>query len=217
VMDRTINRSGQVCMKVLAPTGQSSQTSQPGLKGSPLTVEQHGQKLPRLLQALDPARPAWVVRIEAIENCLSEVAILAKDNFEESRISSSLDYRPDWNELYKYIVGNKVLFISARYEGTLIGYCWFLIGPFKHNHTVEYADLETIYVHPSFRDTRIAFQMYKLAEKELTDKVAFILASCNAKYNKFFKHFGYDEVETVHMKRLDHGSKESTSRPTESS
>lgn len=174
------------------------------------TVPPEG-RTPRHPQRLDRVKPEWVVRRVSIEDHIQEFSALSALAYQESGFADSYSYLPDWDELYKFIVGGKVEFVAAYYKQTMIGYALALIGPYKHNHTIEYASLETVYIHPNFRDIEISRVLMREIETALKGKVSFIAFGSELKYQKLFQRWGYEPAEITYIKRLDNENSESTS------
>lgn len=185
-----------------------------------MTQEQPEKELPQLPNPSDPARTGCndrgsecKVRVELLHRILDEVALLSHENYKESAIDLGLGYDPDWDQLLKYAVAEKCLTITARYNDVLIGYIIVLLGPFKHNKSIEYADIETMYVNPSFRDAPTIFKMLHMMEDNLVGKIEFIACSTPilSRIDTLFRYMKYKPVEIVLYKRLSGGSTETPS------
>lgn len=157
------------------------------------------------------------VQVEHLHRCISEVAILAHDNFKEAYSDEGIEYYPNWNELLKYVWGDKCVFISVRYEGVLVGYLIALLGPYKHNMHIEYADIESIYINKAFREIRLVGRVIKLLESEIEGRAEFILAGgpIGKSYELLYKFLKFKPVEVIYMKRLN--NEKSTSSPAQPS
>lgn len=143
------------------------------------------------------------IQVELLHRVFREVALLSSKNFEEAKIWPDMEYNPDWDELMRFAAGGKSVLITTRYDGILVGYIIALIGPYKHNINIEYADIETFYIVPEFRGLA-ALKMIKMLEQELRGKVSFLLASApvGTKANKLFDYFDFKPLETVYWKRF---------------
>lgn len=159
--------------------------------------------------------------MEAISSVAEEIVSLSFRNYEETGIDPTLGYNPDYSEYLKYELTDNIRVITARYKGVLVGYAIYLIGPFKHNQDIMYADLDVIWISPVFRSGFLAMKMLKRGEQEVSGKAQFLMAtSTNRKpISKLLERVGFEAVEVLYYKPLgvDHGKQESTSSPSESS
>lgn len=182
--------------------------------------EREFQKLPRPLDPADSECNSCVVGVEAISNVVEEIASLSIRNYHETGIDPGIEYNPDWSMYLAYELTDSARIITARYNSVLVGYAAFLIGPFKHNKDVLYADLDAIWISPAFRSGFLAMKMMKRGEKELKDKVQFIMATSTVKkpIDKLLERAGYKAVEVLYYKPLEvfDGIKQSSERPEES-
>lgn len=162
--------------------------------------------------------------MEAISSVAEEIASLSVRHFDEIAIGSEYGYHPDWGQYLSYELADKCVVVTARYvgrstsktsrvvnakgNGTMIGYAIWLIGPFKHNKNIQYADLDAIWISPVFRSGFLAMKILKLGEEQLKGKAAFIMATSSKKYpiDPLFLRRGYEEIETVYWKVIDDGS-----------
>lgn len=171
------------------------------------------QKLPKLSDpvkqecnssATSEAYVSCVIGVEAMSSVIEEIASLSIRNYHETGIDPSIEYNPDWAMYLSYELTDSVRIITARYNGVLVGYAAFLIGPFKHNKDVLYADLDAIWISPGFRSGFLAMKMIKRGEKELLGKVQFIMATSTVKkpIDKLLERAGYNAVEVLYYKPL---------------
>lgn len=133
-------------------------------------------------------------------------------NYAETGIDPSYGYHPDWSQYLSYELTDSIVVVTARFKGTMVGYCIYLIGPFKHNKNIRYADLDAIWISPGFRSGFLAMKMLKLAEQQLEGRVAFVMATSSNKHpiDALLVRRGFEQVEVLYWKALDNG-KQSTS------
>ncbi len=159
--------------------------------------------------------------MEAASSVVEEVASLSYRNYHETGIDPNMEYNPDWGMFLKYELTDSIKVITARYKGILIGYAVYLIGAFKHNKDVMYADLEVIWISPAFRSGFLAIKMMKRGEQEVKGKAQFLMATSTMKkpIDNLLIRTGFEAVEVLYYKPLgeDNGSKESTSSTAEPS
>lgn len=160
------------------------------------------QKLPKLS---DQERPECKISVEAISKVAEEIASLSIHNYEETGIDPNIGYHPNWDQYLEYELTDNVRVITARYNNVLVGYAIYLIGPFKHNKEVMYADLDTIYINEVFRSPFLAIKMLKAGEEAVKDKAQYIMAtSTNRKpIDKLLGYMKYKPVETIFWKKIE--------------
>jgi hypothetical protein len=168
---------------------------------------------PQLPSLLDHAKPECSIAVEAISSVAEEIAFLSVRNYEETGIDPTYGYNPDWGQYLSYELTDSCVVVTLRYNEVLVGYCIYLIGPFKHNKNILYADLDAIWISPAFRSGYNAVKMLKLGEEYLAGKVSFIMATSSNKHPigpilKRMLH--YKEVEVLYWKALDNGKQESS-------
>jgi hypothetical protein len=172
-------------------------------------IEQKGKELHQLQKPLDPVRLECKLAVEAISSIAGELASLLIRHYDEVGIDPTIPYNPDWSQYLSYELTDSCIAITARYDGILIGYALYLIGPFKHNKDVLYADLDAIWISPAFRSGFLAMKMLKMGEAELKGKVGYLMATSTTKnpIDILFKRLDFRPIETVYWKKLgeDHG------------
>jgi hypothetical protein len=177
-------------------------------------TELNGEELQQLQRPSVPERTGCDIALEAISSIAGEIASLSFRNYAETAIDSSLGYNPDWGQYLSYELTDSVVTVTARYNTVLVGYAIFLIGPFKHNKEITYADLDTIWISPAFRSGFLAYKMIKMGERALEGRAAFIMAtSTNHKpIDVLLSRLGYKPVEVLFWKLIgdNHGIEQSS-------
>lgn len=162
-------------------------------------------ELPQLPKVLDHARPELSIQVEAISSVIGEIASLFFSNYQETGVHTEYGFNPDWDQLLSYELTDSCILITLRFKGTIVGYCMYLIGPFKHNKEILYADLDAIWISPAFRSGFSAMRMLKLGEEKLKGRVAFIMAASTVKHpiGVLLERRGYKEMETLYQKAMN--------------
>lgn len=177
--------------------------------------------MPKLPKRLVLVKQGCKITVEAISSVIEEIASIAVSNFEETSIDTSLGYNPNWKQYLDYELTDSIKVVTARYNGVLVGYAVYLIGAFKHNQDVEYADLDVIWLAEAFREGWLAISMMRLGEEAVSHRAKFLLATSTNKkpIDVLLRRVGFAPVEVLFYKPLgvENGSKESTSSPSESS
>lgn len=128
-------------------------------------------------------------------------------HFEAIGIHPKYGYSPNWAEYLSYELTDSIVVVTLRYKGTLVGYCMYLIGAYKHNKNILYADLDAIWISPAFRSGFYAMKMMRLGEEKLKGKVSFVTATSSKKYpiDPLLLRRGFEEAEVLYWKALDNG------------
>jgi len=164
--------------------------------------------LPKLPKLSDLERLGCSIQFEAISSCIEEIAPLTLDNYQETGIDPTLPYYPDWSMYLQYELSDRIVTITARCKGTLVGYLIYLIGPFKHNKSLLYADLDVMWINEVFRTPFLAVKMIKLGEKECRERdISFFMATSTKRkpIDKLLERQGYRAVETIFWKEIQDG------------
>jgi hypothetical protein len=159
---------------------------------------------PQRPKVLDQDRPEVVLSLEPLHRVLREFVMLSRKQHDE--VGLDIEYLPDIEAMLSY--GDKSVLVTARYDKTLIGYIFYLIGPHKHNVQINYAQIEAIYLLPAFRNAPLILKMLKLGEAKVREhKVLFIKISSTYKkrIDKLLEYLNYKPIETVYKKDLDYG------------
>lgn len=163
----------------------------------------------KALKQLDRAQPKVVYAVEPLLTCLEEVALAAYASYVEIGMDpENIPYSPDWEHAFKFEPTGDILIVTARKRDKLIGYALGLIGPYKHSKDKIYADLDTVWLHPNYRNTDkwIGIRLVKAWEKALLERkdIDFILVASTLRkpIDAFLMRLGYRPVETLFYKNV---------------
>lgn len=175
------------------------------------------KELPKLQRRLDHERQECKLAIEAVSDVISEMVSLLALNFAETSIDPEIGYNPNWGQYLSYELTDSIKVVTARYNGVLVGYAVYLIGAFKHNQDVEYADLDVIWIDEAFREGWVAIKMMRMGEEAVSHRAKFITATSTLKkpIDVLLRRVGFSPVEVLYHKPLGNtdGKPESTSGP----
>lgn len=163
---------------------------------------------PQLLKLSDLEKLGCSIQFEAISSCIEEIAPLTQDNYLETGIDPTIPYYPDWSMYLQYELSDSIVTITARCKGTLIGYLIYLIGPFKHNKSLLYADLDTVFISEAFRTPFLAVKMFKMGQEECEKRgITFFMATSTKRkpIDKLLERQGFVAVETIFWKEIKDG------------
>lgn len=147
------------------------------------------------------------IRAERVAECWDEVDALARLHWEGTKSYRRHEpYNPDKR---RYFINNNIGFfhlLAARDEGKLVGYFGVYVTPSMHSQ-VQTAVEDTFFIHPDYRQGRLAVRMIKTVEKYLSDLgVQEILFSCEIDNTSgiqgLLRLLDYEPVIVQHRKRL---------------
>jgi hypothetical protein len=182
--------------------------------------EQPERVLPPRRKPLDPVKTECKVQIEAISSVIEEIASVAVRHYSEIRFSKEAEYNPDWGRYLSYELTDSIVIVTARYEGVLVGYIAYIIGPYKHSQDTPFAAMDAIWISPAFREGMLAVKMMKAGEAALEGRAKFCLTNSTMKHpiDKLLTFMGYEPVEVMYYKPLgvEHGRRRSAKSAKES-
>lgn len=146
-------------------------------------------------------------QLERVATCWDEVDTLARQHAASAQgYRRHEPYNPD---KARYIANNDTGFfqlITVRDEGQLIGYFGVYVTPSMHSQRLLAVE-DTFYIHPAYRQGRLALRVLKYVEAHLAKLgVRDILFSCEIDNTSgiqgLLKLLDYEPVITQHYKRL---------------
>lgn len=136
----------------------------------------------------------------------SEVQDLLKDHHEEVDLHrDKIPMDPDWETYFRLDEAGKFRVYTARDEGLLVGYTWFVVTKGLHYKGNIFALNDLIYIKPEYRGEKIGYGMLKFSEEMLSLEGVSVI-QVNSKFTKPFdgllSGMGYEPIETAHSKIL---------------
>ena len=114
-----------------------------------------------------------------------------------------LDMQADWDGYLKAEAEGKLFILTARVNGTLVGYNVMLLINHPHYKGAKVAQNDVIYVTPDYRRGRVGLGLVKYFEAAMRecgfDKIYYHAKPCND-FGKLLERLGYAAVETIHAK-----------------
>lgn len=105
---------------------------------------------------------------EMDESLVLEIKDLLKIHWEEiAMYKDKVVFDPDYDLYYKLNEDKKLLTITVRDEGRLVGY--FLVFLFYHPHYKNdlYANTDILFIDKKYRGGTTAYRLFKFVEKQL--------------------------------------------------
>ena len=99
---------------------------------------------------------------------LHESEALLKAHWEEIAIyKDKITLDPNYDSYIQLQRANKLIVVTARDNGVLVGYCSFIIGPGGHYKKTRYAENDMLFLSEEYRKGINAVRMIKFTEKML--------------------------------------------------
>lgn len=158
------------------------------------------------------------IQTERVSLCWDEVDTLARMHWNGTRSYRRHEpYNPDKQ---RYFINNNNGFfhlITARDGGQLIGYFGVYVTPSMHSQLLTAVE-DTFFIHPGYRQGRLALRMLRFVETYLTELgVRELLFSCEIDNTSgiqgLLKLLDYDPVITQYRKRLPQPGTDSAAAP----
>ena len=148
-----------------------------------------------------------VYRVENIDDVRPEMEPLAIIHWCElagDQDDIPLDF--DW-ELYANLQAmGKILFVTVRDCGVLVGYHCSLVSNHMHYKSTLHGIVDFLWIHPDFRRGFIGINLLKFVEKELRERgVKKVIMSSKSKLDTsaLLSRLGYNYSERIFTKVLD--------------
>jgi len=141
---------------------------------------------------------------ERYDEMVAEFEPLLKLHYEE--VESDKDVCPlvIHHEMYQQSEDAGILQITtARHDGELVGYCFFLLVAPLHHATTPHAMLDLLFLLPKYRKGRNAVELFKSAEaRAIAAGARKIVCGCKADHSiaSLFKRLGYRADEIYYSK-----------------
>lgn len=150
-----------------------------------------------------------VFAVEEFSVVYGEILDLLRLHWQEvASYQDLLELDPDV-ELYRALAERgKLLIVTARVAGKLVGYIVYIVGTHAHYRKVLQGVEDIHFLHPDYRRSRIGIALLKAGEAELRKRgVKLAVLRCKARdeldHSAIFMRLGYDEQDLVFTKRLD--------------
>lgn len=137
----------------------------------------------------------------------TEIEPLLHEHWREVEVfQENVPLDPHWDLYQKLQDANMLFMVTARDNGTLIGYFVYFILPNLHHRSIIVAEGDIFYVNKAYRNSTIALRLLNLAEKGLKNLGATVITNKVKSTVKdaggLFKYFGFKKIEDVYVKGL---------------
>lgn len=145
-------------------------------------------------------------QVEKFVPFLEEVKPLLQGHWDELALNKDrVPLDPQYDQYLKYDNEGKILVVTLRAGGRLVGYFVGMIAPGFHYKTCLTYIMDIFYVVPEFRGKNGGVLMVQFLEKELNRRGVnrmFVGTKCHKDAGYLFEKLGYDKVEVYYSKWL---------------
>lgn len=145
-------------------------------------------------------------QVENFRPFLEEVKPLLQGHWDELALDKDkVPLDPQYDEYLNYDAQGKILVVTLREAGKLVGYFIGLIAPGLHYKTCLTYKMDIFYVHPDARGQGGGVVMVNFLEQELKRRGvqrALMGAKCHKNAGWLFEKLGYDMIEIYYSKWL---------------
>lgn len=113
---------------------------------------------------------------------------------------------PDWATYDILDQIGALVIITARYEGTLVGYAVYLISQHYHYRGLRGAENDLYWLDPAYRKGRAGIELFRAAEVVLAGEgvqKATHKVKLGHDVGRVFEHLGYKPIERIYIKNLE--------------
>jgi hypothetical protein len=116
---------------------------------------------------------------------------------------------PDWDKYYRLDIEGILHILTARTpDGTLVGYCFLMVGPHLHYATTVWSHADMYWLDPIYRQGWTGVRLFKemLKGARLMKAANLTLATKHHfgdnRVTKLLQRLGFKPIETIHAMRL---------------
>lgn len=147
---------------------------------------------------------------ERLADMLSEMRPLLVEHWQEIAAYPDIPLAVDDAFYAEMDRQHRLVIVTARKDGHLIGYAVFLLNFHAHYRTSLQATQDVLYLHPSHRTGRTGLRLIQATERILKAKGVQVVHQhvkvAHPALGRLLAHEGYTQVEALYCKRLDRES-----------
>ena len=145
-------------------------------------------------------------QVESFKERLPEFQYLLPSHYEELALNKDkVPLMPCWDLYFALEEQGKLLFVTARELGEIVGYYIGFIKPGLHYKTCLTATMDIFYIRKDKRNGRAGIKLFQFVEKEHKRRGVqrwFVGSKIHADASPLFKYLKFDPVETFYTKWL---------------
>ena len=145
---------------------------------------------------------------EPTEEWIKEAGGLFVEHYEEISSYKDIPLNPDYEKYAAHAAAGKLLVLSARYDGELVGYVIYIIDTALHYQSSLQAHQDILFVKKGMRKSVMGCGLMLLRQsekvlKEMGVQVIYQHVKIKHDFSPFLEKLGYDCVEKIYQKRID--------------
>lgn len=113
---------------------------------------------------------------------------------------------PDWNAYIESEDAGRLIFMTLRQDGEMVGYFIGFIGSGLHYSTCLECKMDIFFIHPKARGEELpGLKLFRALEQELKRRGVqrwFVGSKMHASADALFKRLGFKPIEVYHSKWL---------------
>lgn len=148
--------------------------------------------------------------LETLEQVADELHPLLDAHWREIAHFQDILLEPDWDFYAIMQEHGRLRFYTARDDGRLVGYCVFFVSPNRHYKSSIQAAQDILFLHPEYRSAGNGKALILFCDERLREEgvqAVYQHSKVSHDLGPLLINCGYELVDLVHAKRLDHGCK----------
>jgi len=144
---------------------------------------------------------------EKLATCIEEAEPLLRAHWDElARNKDRVPLAPDLAGYFQAEERGRLLIVTARRNGELVGYSVWFYGPHPHYHTTIFAENDVLWLAPECRNGRAGLRLIEASHAALKAHGVTIPhwreKNAHPALGRLLKHLGYVPIETIYAKVL---------------
>jgi GNAT superfamily N-acetyltransferase len=150
---------------------------------------------------------ALTFQVERFSDVIEDAQpLLVRHHAEIANYRACIPLSPDYAKYAVMEAAGKLLVVTARNDGIMVGYADFIMDSALHYSTVLWPENDILWVAPEYRGRMAGVRLIGLAEKTLKARGAVMLhfrsKTSHPALGRLLVRLGYRPVETVYAKML---------------
>lgn len=143
-------------------------------------------------------------QVEPFAPFLEEVKPLLPRHYDELALDKDyVPLDPCYDEYHRLDALGRILTVTVRDQGLLVGYFVGFVGPALHYKTLLQLSLDIFWIAPEHRGQMGGLKLFKAVEREAKRRGVgrmFVGSKCHKDASRLFEALGYTEVERYFSK-----------------
>lgn len=149
---------------------------------------------------------ATIYSVETIEECVTEMGEMWSLHWQEIALDKDTIFlEPDVDSFIEMEQRGALQIVTARDDGRLIGYHVTIVRNHLHYKSSLSGYVDMYFVHPDYRKGRTGLNLFKFAEKKLSERGCqrvFTGTKLHKDMGKLLEYLGHRETERLYVKSI---------------